>query len=48
MIMLICLGVVDLSGLKFNQFKTDLIAARVLYHNHSIKKANNNVSIGFK
>ncbi len=36
------LGAVDLSGLKFIQFKTDLIATRVLYHSHSIKKASNN------
>ena len=39
---------VDLSGLKFFQFKTDLIAARALYHSHSIKKASNNESIRFK
>ncbi len=39
---LINLGAVDLSVLKFIQFKTDLIAARVLYHSHSIKKARNN------
>ncbi len=32
------LGAVDLSRLKFIQFKTDLIAAQVLYHSHSIKK----------
>ena len=36
------LGAVDLSGLKFIQFKTDLIAAQVLYHSHAIKKASNN------
>ena len=42
------LGAVDLSGLKFIQFKTDLIAARALYHSHSIKKASNNESIRFK
>ncbi len=36
------LGAVDLSGLKFIQFKRNLITARVLYHSHSIKKANNN------
>ncbi len=42
------LGAVDLSGLKFIQFKTDLIAARVLTHSHSIKKASNNESICFK
>ncbi|MCP4321947.1 MAG: transglycosylase SLT domain-containing protein [Alteromonadales bacterium] len=36
------LEAVDLSGLKFIQFKTDLIAAQVLYHTHSIKKASNN------
>ncbi len=36
------LGAVDLSGLKFIQFKTNLIAARALYHSHSIKKASNN------
>ncbi len=35
------LGVVDLSGLKFIQFKTDIIAAQVFYHGHSIKKASN-------
>jgi len=40
--LLIILGAVDLSGLKFIQFKTDLIAAQVLYHSHSIKKASNN------
>ncbi len=38
----------DLSGLKFIQFKTDLIAARALDHSHSIKKASNNESIRFK
>ncbi len=42
------LGAVDLLGLKFIQFKTDLIAARALYHSHSIKKASNNESIFFK
>jgi len=42
------LGAVDLSGLKFIQFKTDLIAARALYHSHSIKKSSNNESIRFK
>ncbi len=42
------LGAVDLSGLKFIRFKTDLIAARALYHSHSIKKASNNESIRFK
>jgi hypothetical protein len=36
------LGVVDLSGVKFIQFKTDLIVARALYHSHSIKKASSN------
>jgi len=36
------LGAVDISGLKFIQFKTDLIATRALYHNHCIKKASNN------
>ncbi len=35
------LGAVDLSGLKFIQFKTELIAARALYHSYSIKKASN-------
>ncbi len=32
------LGAVDLSGVKFIQFKTDLIVPRVLYYNHFIKK----------
>ncbi|MCP4985011.1 MAG: hypothetical protein GY928_02755 [Colwellia sp.] len=36
------LGTVDLSGLKFIQFKTNLIAARIMYHRNSIKKASNN------
>jgi len=36
------LGAIDLSELKFIQFKTDLIATRALYHSHSIKKASNN------
>ncbi|KGJ88345.1 response regulator receiver protein [Colwellia psychrerythraea] len=36
------LGAVDLSGLKFIQLKTGLIAARALYHSYSIKKASNN------
>ncbi len=35
------LGAGDLSELKFIQFKPDLIAARVLYHSNSIKKASN-------
>ncbi len=35
------LEAVDLSGLKFIQSKADLIAAQVLYHSHSIKKASN-------
>ncbi len=39
---LMSLGAVDLSGLKFIQFKMDLIAARALHHSHSIKKASNN------
>ncbi len=40
--MQISLGAVVLLGLKFIQFKMDLIAAQVLYHSHSIKKASNN------
>jgi hypothetical protein len=42
------LRTVDLSGLKFIQFKTDLVAARALYHSHSIKKSSNKESIRFK
>ncbi len=41
-ILMALLGAVDLSGLKFIQFKTNLMAARVLYHSHSIKKTSNN------
>jgi hypothetical protein len=41
-VILIKLGAVDLSGLKFIQFKTGLIAARALYHSHSIEKESNN------
>ncbi len=35
----VMLGAADLSGLKFIQFKTNLITTRALYHSYDIKKS---------
>ncbi len=40
------LGAVELSGLKFIQFKAELIATRALFHSHSIQKSSNYDDLG--